>query len=57
LTGQAIDAVSAHPPLMEALLPIALWIAGTQVVRGVLQLGRNFGAELIGQSMERDIRD
>jgi ATP-binding cassette subfamily B protein len=57
LVGQAIDAVSADPPLTDVLLPIALWIAGTQVLRGVLQLGRNFGAELIGQSMERDIRD
>jgi ATP-binding cassette subfamily B protein len=27
------------------------------MVRGVLQLGRNFGAELLGQSLERDIRD
>jgi len=57
LTGRAIDAVSTNPPHTDALLPIALWIAGTQVVRGVLQLGRNFGAEMIGQSMERDIRD
>jgi ATP-binding cassette subfamily B protein len=57
MVGRAIDAVGADPPLTDALLPIALWIAGTQVVRGVLQLGRNFGAELIGQSMERDIRD
>ena len=57
LTGQAIDAVGADPPLTDAIIPIVLWIAGTQVVRGVLQLGRNFGAELIGQSMERDIRD
>ena len=57
LTGQAIDAMSAKPPLVDAILPIVLWIAGTQVVRGVLQLGRNFGAEMIGQSMERDIRD
>jgi ATP-binding cassette subfamily B protein len=56
-TGQAIDAVSADPPLVDALLPIAFWIAGTQVVRGILQLGRNFGAEMIGQSMERDIRE
>jgi len=55
--GRAIDAVSAVPPLIDALLPITLWIAGTQIVRGILQLGRNFGAELIGQLMERDIRD
>ena len=56
-TGIAVDAVSANPPLVEALLPIALGIAGTQIVRGILQLGRNFGAEMIGQSMERDIRE
>ncbi len=56
-TGQAIDAVSSDPPLMDALLPIAIGIAVTQIIRGVLQLGRNFGAEMIGQSMERDIRE
>jgi ATP-binding cassette subfamily B protein len=55
--GQAIDAVSVAPPNTDALLPIALWIAGTQVIRSVLQLGRNFGAEMIGQRMERDIRE
>jgi len=38
-------------------LRIALVIAMTQVVRGLLQLGRNFGAELIAQYVERDIRD
>ncbi len=26
-------------------------------MRGLLQLGRNFGAELLGQRLERDIRD
>ena len=28
----------------------------SQVVRAILQFGRNFGAELLGQSVERDIR-
>ncbi len=32
-------------------------IAGTQILRGGLQLARNFSAELIGQRVERDIRD
>ncbi len=32
-------------------------LGGSQVVRGVLQLGRNFGAELLAQKIERDIRD
>jgi ATP-binding cassette subfamily B protein len=56
-TGRAIDAVSADPPLIDALIPIVLWIATTQLIRGFLQLGRNFSAELIGQRMERDIRE
>jgi ATP-binding cassette subfamily B protein len=56
-TGRAIDAVSADPPLLGELVPIVLWIAATQLIRGGLQLGRNFSAELIGQRMERDIRE
>lgn len=56
-TGRAIDAVSADPPLMDALIPMVMWIAATQLIRGILQLGRNFSAELIGQRMERDIRE
>jgi ATP-binding cassette subfamily B protein len=56
LIGTAFNAVLASPPNTSALAPIALWIVGTQVLRGVLQLGRNFGAELIGQRVERDIR-
>jgi len=55
--GKAIDAVSADPPVTRGLLAIALGLAGTQVVRAVLQLGRNFSAELIGQLMARDIRE
>jgi ATP-binding cassette subfamily B protein len=34
-----------------------LILGGSQIVRGVLQLGRNFGAELMAQKIERDIRD
>ena len=41
----------------SVLLPLALTIGISQIVRGVLQLGRNFGAELMAQKMERDIRD
>ena len=57
LVGQALDAVLAVPPQAAMILTLALWIGGTQVIRGVLQLGRNFGAELIAQKVERDIRD
>ena len=46
----------AHPDT-SVLLPLALTIGISQIIRGVLQLGRNFGAELLAQRMERDIRD
>jgi ATP-binding cassette subfamily B protein len=57
LVGLAFDAVLASPPDTATLLSIALTIAGTQALRGVLQFGRNFSAELFGQRLERDIRE
>jgi ATP-binding cassette subfamily B protein len=57
LTGDAFNAMIAPNPDTSVLLPLALIIGGSQIVRGVLQLGRNFGAELMAQKMERDIRD
>ena len=57
LVGLAFDAILASPPDTTALLRIALAIVGTQVLRGVLQFGRNFSAELFGQRLERDIRE
>lgn len=41
----------------QSLLQVALIIAISQAVRSFLQFGRNFGAELAGQNIERDIRD
>ncbi len=57
LIGQAFNAILASPPQVEQLPRLALWMAGTQVLRGVLQFGRNFGAELLAQAMEREMRD
>jgi ATP-binding cassette, subfamily B, bacterial len=57
LTGDAFNAMLESPPDTSVLLPLALIIGISQIVRGVLQLGRNFGAELLAQKMERDIRD
>ncbi len=57
LIGRAFNAVVASPPKVHLLLLIALLIIGSQILRSALQLGRNFGAELIAQRMERDIRD
>jgi len=57
LIGQAFNAILENPPRTEALIPIALLIVISQVVRGVFQWGRNFSAEMIGQRLERDIRE
>ncbi|MBN1955143.1 MAG: ABC transporter ATP-binding protein [Anaerolineae bacterium] len=58
LTGLAFDAVAASPPDLQSLVTAAVAIAISQLVRGlILQLGRNFSSETIGQRMERDIRD
>ena len=57
LIGQAFDLVLGSSENFNALIRIALIIAGTQVIRGVLQFGRNFSAELFGQRLERDIRE
>jgi len=54
--GMALNAMLEDPPRSESLMRFALIIVGTQIIRGLLQLGRNFSAELIGQRMERDIR-
>jgi ATP-binding cassette subfamily B protein len=57
LVGQAFDAILAAPPQTQFLGFAAIWIIISQVVRSVLQLGRNFGAEILAQRLERDIRD
>lgn len=56
MVGLALNALLEDPPATGSLLRFALIIVGTQLVRGGLQLGRNFSAELLGQKMERDIR-
>lgn len=57
LIGQAINVIDQPQPDFSSLLRIAILIAISQIIRSVLQLGRNFSAELLGQRMERDIRD
>ncbi len=56
LVGQAFDAILQTPAQVIVLPRIALIISASQIVRGLLQFGRNFGAELLGQRIERDIR-
>lgn len=57
LTGDAFNAMLKPVPDTSVLLPLALTIGISQVLRGILQLGRNFGAELLAQKMERQVRD
>jgi ATP-binding cassette subfamily B protein len=57
LTGDAFNAMLKPVPDTSVLIPLALIIGVSQVIRGVLQLGRNFGAELLAQRMERSVRD
>jgi ATP-binding cassette subfamily B protein len=58
LTGRAFDAMaSEHPDLHQVGVAAGLIVA-SQLIRGlVLQMGRNASAEVLGQRMERDIRD
>ena len=57
LVGNAFNDMLQKNPDVKILIPLALILGGSQIVRGVLQFGRNFGAELMAQKIERDIRD
>ncbi len=57
LTGDAFNAMLKVPPETKVLLPLALLMGGSQLLRGILMLGRNFGAEFLAQRVERDVRD
>jgi ATP-binding cassette subfamily B protein len=55
--GDAFNLLKTGMADSQSLIRIALIITISQVVRSLLQLGRNFSAELIGQNLEREIRD
>ncbi len=55
--GRAFDAVIETPPDLRGLATASVIVVLSQLVRGVLQLGRNWSGETIGQRLERDIRD
>lgn len=57
LVGNAFNDILKPNPDLGALVPLALIMGGSQILRGVLQFGRNFGSELMAQKLERDIRD
>jgi ATP-binding cassette, subfamily B, bacterial len=55
-TGMAFDAILGNSPNLRVLLWATIWLAISQLVRSALQLGRNFGSEVLGQRLERDAR-
>ncbi len=55
--GWAFNALLANSQDRAALAWAALVIVVSQVIRGVLQVLRNFSSEIIGQRLERDTRD
>lgn len=56
-TGIAFNAVLLAPPNLQTVGYAALTIIISQGVRAVLQLGRNFSSSVIGERLERDIRE
>lgn len=56
LIGQAFNSILASPPQTQSLAQVAILVAISQVARGILQLGRNFGFELIAQRIEKNVR-
>jgi ATP-binding cassette subfamily B protein len=56
LIGQAYNAITNNQD-MKRVGTLTLAIVGSQVLRGVLQLMRNFSAETFAQRTERDVRD
>ncbi|MAT44282.1 MAG: ABC transporter [Anaerolineaceae bacterium] len=56
LTGEAFNLVVNNTGDTNRLGQIALLMAGSQVLRGVLQLGRNYGFEFTAQRVEREVR-
>lgn len=57
LSGMAFNLIQNKATQAFSLGWIAVLLIGSQILRGVVQFGRNFGAELIAQRIERDIRE
>jgi ATP-binding cassette, subfamily B, bacterial len=57
LIGIAFNAALAAPPDVSLIGWAAVAIIVSQSVRALLQLGRNFSSEVIGQRLERDTRE
>jgi len=56
LTGDAFNLVLSGNPDLKKLLNLSLLMAGSQLIRGILQFGRNYGFEFVAQRLEREVR-
>lgn len=57
LIGFAFDAALESPSNLRTIGLMALGVIIAAVVRAVLQLGRNFSSAVMGERLERDMRD
>ena len=57
LMGEAFNLVLSGSPDLTRLSQIAITLAISQLIRGIIQFSRNFGFEWIAQRVERDVRD
>jgi ATP-binding cassette subfamily B protein len=55
-TGFAFDAIVTQEPNLQALFWASTLLVLSQAIRSVMQLGRNFSSEVLGQRLERDAR-
>ncbi|MGD1991887.1 MAG: ABC transporter ATP-binding protein [Anaerolineae bacterium] len=58
LVGRGFDAVASTPPDLQGLTWAGILVVVSQLVRGLIfQMARNWCSEMIGQQVERDVRD
>ncbi|MCA9923182.1 MAG: ABC transporter ATP-binding protein [Anaerolineales bacterium] len=57
LIGLAFDAVVIVPVNTQRVGMVALGIIASQTIRAFLQLGRNFSSSVLGERLERDMRE
>jgi ATP-binding cassette, subfamily B, bacterial len=57
LIGIAFDAIQASRDNMHIVGWAALGIIASQSIRAILQLGRNFSSAVVGERLERDMRE
>ncbi|MQC26785.1 MAG: ABC transporter ATP-binding protein [Chloroflexi bacterium] len=57
IIGKAFDAIVQETPQVQLLVGFVWIVIISQTVRSVLQFGRNFSAEALGQIVERNVRE